>query len=361
MNESPSENRFALDQDNGVLIDYSTASQIVSVIRNSEHRTINYKKWSDQAKANLIQTIVIHESIYYDSIFDNPVRGDWLHGSYDHHPSPHLLLPADEWSSPIKEALGFKPLVVDDETREDIRNFVYDSPNLLDKSNLLETSKSDVLNFHEIILMSESTLRYLRGNPLNRLLFYLGLQEKTGLTLRLDPTKSQMLTKLECELFNAEFYKSCAESILAELERKRNEYAEASTIILPPVVEHVMLISEDKGWSILDAIRFVRESQHACEFRQLCSKMNQAKRSWKKTNELIEIKKDIAESVNKWIMDFDDGIKYKRRILKLEELPLIGKLLKGTSLNEVTIKDPFLTKPEIRDGLAFINDLLRPI
>jgi len=132
-------------------------------------------------------------------------------------------------------------------------------------------------------LLAEFPLGVLTSSfTLERAFWYLRLSQEVGLPLAASPARSAyfkpLLQNMKKKLMTSE-----AEQILqmfdktvvtaARLKKWQQEGIEVEEIKIPPVADYVVRIAWEKNMSLVNAIREVRASPHAREFRELCGDM----------------------------------------------------------------------------------------
>lgn len=132
---------------------------------------------------------------------------------------------------------------------------------------------------------------------------------------------------------------------------------------LPPLLNFIASIMTDSHCSLVDAIGVARSSPHAREFRKWAGEAAsmvaqpdslETISTKQALGRLVEQAEDVLRT---WSRDINEGIIYERRTLKLGEIPAIGPLLKGTSMEQFVINDPVLIKSN--RYLLFLNDVFR--
>ncbi len=115
---------------------------------------------------------------------------------------------------------------------------------------------------------------------------------------------------------------------------------------VPPIVELIIKTAKKNRCRFSDAAIAVREMGSAKDYRKFITKLNSSLSKGRGGFiETAEIIKDLKLAISEWVnyLDLDLELTRRRRRIKIEKLPFIGKLLAFCNLTDVEVKDYILS------------------
>jgi hypothetical protein len=179
-----------------------------------------------------------------------------------------------------------------------------------------------------------------------------------------DPVRAVYLKQL-AERAKQVFGNLAAENAIERFSATTTDSTEAALVSfdlqIPAIPEYVLRVARTRKISLSEATSQVRESENARRFRGWCNNVValayegglRAKRQYEK------LFRDFTAVREMWSQDANEGVRYQTRVLKLNDIPLVGKLLSATGMAEVSVKDPILSVDSRFRSFLFLNDLVR--
>jgi hypothetical protein len=375
----PAEN---IDRSHTVLIDTHSLSAGNRLLMRADIPAFDISSFADdagRALANLIQALVLYETIVVDSILVGPhsdvglaldlfpgiVRGvyireidrlrigHWVQQATSGWDDLPTGLSNEDWTYLQWQTASEKPLL-DEMSKSTIHNV---PPGFEDDAEIRRLSNHEV---HLPLCVLTST------RTLSRAHFYLELARELGVPLIVDPVRSRyfdvLFRNVGKNLRDGTPEKIIARFDSAVLQPDIEQGLISVDLSIPPVAELVLRFAKRQRCSLHEAILAVRDSKHAQAFREWCSTFAKHEENGRPgAKEQVEMLAQIEEVCNMWREDVKEGVRYKTRRLNLEHLPIIGGVLKALNMQEaLTIKDPILVPKKRHSYFLFLNDLLRP-
>ena len=354
--------------------------------------------------ANIIQTLVVHETVYADSIlFDRNNDLNWAETKF---PGVirRLFVPPD-MRADIAETMNSIRQTAPDSYETDMsgddrlmkilldRQTAAEKP-LLDalhdeKHSSLRVPPGTVINDelrHQAILWTKIGLRLPRDvlvsmNTGARAFYYLELAQRTGLPLAVDPPRSKYLTGLLGNVVAAldtpgMLLDMFDETVVPQerLDSWRKEGLRSTEVRIPPVAEYAIRTARQRHQGLYDALVDIRMSKPARDFRDMCAQVR-ALRDDGSTAALLARDKMIAELKQlgqKWAENCGPITDYRVREINIAELiagifeaiPLLGAVGKGikaaltsTHFDKVKLTPKFFWKRPALKCELFLSDL----
>jgi hypothetical protein len=356
--------------------------------------------------ANIIQTLVLHETVYADSIlFD---RSDDLDKAEEMFPGVvrRLFVPpsvrveiAQTMNSISQTAPDFYTINTSEDELMSVlldRQTSKEKP-LLDK---LDEEKYSLLRVPSDIIIDENlkseadiwidkgiNLPYAVLDSLDsgaRAYYYFELAQRTGLPLALGPARSKYFAGVLDDVGTAlandtpnellEMFNEIMVSNNQRFDVWRNEGLRRTEIAIPPVAEYVVRRARNRQMGLADALEEVRMSKAAREFRDMCARVR-ALRKDRSTAALFAHDKmieELKELGRKWAENCGPITEYRVRRINvaeiaggmLEAIPLLGgvgkvvkQLLLATGLKELRLTPKILWKRPALSCELFLGDL----
>jgi hypothetical protein len=371
-----------IDRSRTVLVDTHSLSAGNRLLERASVPAFDVSSFADDAGhalANIIQSLVLYDTIVVDSIllgshsdvglsldlFPGIVRGVYLRdvervrighwvsqatSGWDDLPPG---LSSEDWMRLQWQTASEKPFL--DELSNSVVHTV--PPGYENDPEVRRLSNHEVY-LPQCVLTSTRTL--------SRAHFYLELARELGIPLVVDPVRSRYF-KVLFQQIRKNLKEGTPEKIIARfdstvLEPEIDEGFISVDLSIPAVAELVLRFAKKKQCSLRDATIAIRESKHACAFRNWCSIFASLEEKGRPgAKEQIEMLAQIDEVCRIWRDDVKEGVRYKTRKLNLEHLPIIGGVLKALNMQEsLTVKDPILVPRKKYSYFLFLNDLLQP-
>lgn len=365
-----------------MLVDTHSLSAGNRLLRRAEAPAFDISSFVDdagRALANIIQALVLYETIVVDSIlvgahsdvevtldlFPGIVRGvyirdidrlrigHWVQQATSGWDDVPPGLSNEDWTHLQWQTASEKPFL-----DEMSRSMVHSVPPEFENDPEVRRLSEKEVYLPLCVLTSTRTL--------SRAHFYLELARELGIPLVVDPVRSRYFDVLFHNV-KMNLRKGTPEKIIARFDSavfqpETKEDLISVDLSIPPVAELVLRFAQKKHCSLHEAILAVRESKHACAFRKWCSVFASHEENGRPgAKEQKEMLAQVEEVLRMWREDGKEGVRYKTRRLNLEHLPIIGGVLKALNMQEaVTIKDPILIPKKRHSYFLFLNDLLRP-
>ncbi|HEY0021870.1 MAG TPA: hypothetical protein VGB24_03140 [Longimicrobium sp.] len=322
---------------------------------------LGYARENEQVRAalSLLDRIVCHEHLVIDSVtleaeFHNRrVVLQHLENLRDRLP---FLIPISV-PSPVYEAAAN----VIRTRREAISPFRHD----LTHTDFDAADK----NFHDGLHRTDRTRLYCfadSGDVAERAVFYGLVASAAQVPLIVSQNKEFLLKKLARVIYQSHpvlfgIHTNLVTTALATVGA--NELPDtpgAVAIQLPPLAESILISALVHHESLYTELHRVRVKPEAVAYRTLVFKLEQALRgSLASQVQAQRVLKDLHGHIENWAIDPDLGVKYVRRTLKFDKLPLVGWVFELLGAGEWKFKDPILTKPDAH--LRFISGWFRPL
>lgn len=211
--------------------------------------------------------------------------------------------------------------------------------------------------------LSDSTI------PGLRIYLYMVLSADRGVPLVLDPRKDAMIKQLQRDTqgsFLDAFSKIMGrldEQVVSKIQLFCDQWGKSDPIPLPPLSNYLCGISKKNKISLLDAARYLRETQEAKGFRKWLYQYDTYSRSTT-LSDRAKAKKCLEELGNlaeQWVVhsDFNIGVKYQMRTLDLGEfanfpdLKAVSTMLRAFNMDKkIAFRDPILNRQPYKVFLA---------
>lgn len=370
-----------LDKSRTVLVDAHSLSTAGPVLAEREVPRFHFSSFANdpgRALANVIQTIVLYETVVVDStllyshsavdvafdLFPNVFRGVYLRDR-DRMRIAHWVqqatrgwdeappgLSSEDWAALQRQTASEKPIFDGAE-----KSFVHAVPPGFENDPEVQHSSEQEVYVPLCVLTSTRTL--------SRAHFYLEFARQLDIPLIVDPIRSRYFKALFQNVKKA-LKEGTPEKIIATFEGSvlRPEVGDNPSVDLsiPAVAELVLRVAQRQKCSLLQATAEVRESKNAIAFRKWCAKFASFEREGRPgAKQQVEMLAQLDDVCRIWRSDLKEGVDYKVRKINLEHLPIVGGVLKALNMQQtLTIKDPILKSPPRNAYFLFLNDLLRP-
>ena len=197
--------------------------------------------------------------------------------------------------------------------------------------------------------------------------FYAELARELQIPLAADPHKCRYL-KRAIGRNGANALYNVASEVVREFDEQVNEGLEEESdglishdLAIPAIAEYILGFAQKYKMPLLRAALEIRNSENAKQFRAWCGRLTAALAEGRSgTQEQQKLLKELRTVTDAWSKDVDELVKYETRKVALDKIPVVGGLLKATSLANWKVHDPILEPSKPVAYLLFLNDLLRP-
>ena len=205
------------------------------------------------------------------------------------------------------------------------------------------------------------------NSSIGRAHFYAELARELQIPLAADPHKSRYLER-RIGRNGATALSDVASEVVRGFDEHVNEKLDEESgglishdLAIPAIAEFILGFAQKYKMPLLQAALEIRNSENAKQFRGWCCSLSTALAEGRSgTQEQQKLLKELQKVTEAWSKDVDELVKYETRKVKLDKIPVIGGVLKATSLADWKVRDPILEPSRPVAYLLFLNDLLRP-
>lgn len=188
-------------------------------------------------------------------------------------------------------------------------------------------------------------------DSLGRAIFYLEFGHYLGHVPFLSAGKRHWLTVFKQALvppLHEKIVKMFDAQIQRELELHLCEVLAEETVDTPPVAELILRESINKQRPMLDIAIELRETKHSIDYRELLRSIRAALRQGRSGRiEAEQAIRGLSRIAFLWgtHLDLQMGLTRTERVLKFDQMPIIGGLLKAASMDTVKLRDFLFETP----------------
>lgn len=183
-------------------------------------------------------------------------------------------------------------------------------------------------------------------DSIQRALYYLEISRIGSLPLVISDAKTNLLKKLKEETtrFIHEYLSQHALSSVSFYSSLDQQGASVVSSELPPLQDLIVRRSLEQVQSPLSVAKEIKDSPPARAYREKLHELWLLRNAdfASKQKAAVEVG-NLADRITGFAADPSSEIRYRRRKINLEFIPLIGPLLKATGAAEFDIKDPLIT------------------
>jgi hypothetical protein len=402
-----------IDKTRAALVSATSLMTVARVLTDNEIPNANLEQLlldpHGMVLANIIQTLIVHEVVYADSIlFDRHTDLDWLEKQFPGVVRRLFVPPkmraeiAETMNAISQTAYDFYEI---DTSRDRLLKVLLDHDTAKEKPLLDELAcekhrslrvppdiviDADLEKFASIMVKMPLSIQFPRHVLYSictgaRAYYYFELSQRTGLPFAADPARSKYLAGLLDHVGDAlagdtpdKLLEMFNDMIVTpdRLEAWRKEGLRHTEVAIPPVAEYVVRTARQRQQGLLDAVTEIRMSRPARAFRDMCAEIR-ALREDGSTAALLARDKMIDELKalgKKWAENCGPVTNYRVRQINIAEiagsmfeampgLGAIGKvvrqLLTHMDLDKLRLTPKiFWKRPKLKCEL-FLSDLYR--